>query len=378
MNKYTTDDLSRTIDAMRIPMTILVICIHFNIISYPLVSHGEIIQYDTSWVQYVITFFSEVIGRLAVPFFFFTSGYFFFLKDKSFTMSAYLAKMRKRFSSLFVPYIMWWIIAGVLIFIMAKAHLVGDITIKGFLCGLWCNPDSNLLLSTSINTPLDGPLWFLRDLMVTMCLSPIIYATIKNKTIGLIFLLITSVAYVLFGAFDLPQYFLPGLSFPCLLFFGWGAYFGLHKINFLNIFYHLKYGIIPLALALMSLDLFTSSYSQPLTWSTHFIQNDMIHNAMILVAVPFLFLVGAACEPKMNISKKLSSSSFTIFALHKIIILPLGYILIYILHIGNEIPSTLSLIFYLGIIFMAFVIGVIVNTIITKYGITKKLFTGGR
>lgn len=363
---------------MRIPMTFLVICIHFNILSYPLVSHGEIIQYDTTWVQYPITFFSEVIGRLAVPFFFLTSGYFFFLKDKTFTKESYFAKLKKRFHSLFIPYVAWWVVAGLLTFIMAKAHLVGNLSITDFIYGVWCNPNGSMFFATSINTPLDGPLWFLRDLMVTMVLSPLIYVLIKNRLSGITVLSVASLFYIISGALKLPQYFAPGLSYPCLLFFGWGAFFGLHKINFLNLFYKFKWIIIPISIGLMVTDLSMSSYIEPFTWSTHLEQNDMIHNAMIFSSVPLCFLLGGILEPKMKLSKKLSSSSFTIFALHKIIILPLGYVVVFVLYTGNEIPATISLLYYFGIIFLAFIIGICAYQIISMNKLLNKVLTGGR
>lgn len=378
MTKFSSENLSHTIDVMRIPMTILVICIHFNILCYPLVSHGEIIQYDTTWVQYPITFFSEIIGRLAVPFFFLTSGYFFFLKDTIFTKESYVAKLRKRFNSLFIPYVAWWIVAGVLTLIFAEARLVGSISILDFLFGLWCTPHGNLFFSTSINVPLDGPLWFLRDLMVTMILSPLIYVLIKDKFLGSLILTGCSLMYLFFGAFNLPQYFAPGLSYPCLLFFGWGALFGLHKINFLNLFYKIRLIIIPISVCLMALDLYLSSYIAPFTWGTHLEQNEMIHNAMILTSVPFCFLIGGLLGPKMQLSKKLSSSSFTIFALHKIIILPLGYIVVFIFHTSKEISATTSLLYYFGIIFLALLFGLVVYKIISMNKVLNKVLTGGR
>lgn len=378
MDKYSFQKQSATIDAMRIPMVILVICIHFNIICYPLVSHGEIVQFELTWVQYPITLFSEVLGRLAVPFFFLTSGYFFFFKDTTFSKRIYSGKVKKRFKSLFIPYVVWWLVAGLLTFIFAKAHLVGNINLKDFIAGFWLNPNTDLCLTNSINTPLDGPLWFLRDLMVTMLLSPIIYYVLKDKMVGCIILLSAIILFLAFGWFGLPQYFIPGISFPCLLFFSIGAYWGIHKTNILNYVYERRLVLVSISLLLIILDLCLSFYNNPLTWSTSLVQNNFVHNAMIVVCTPTAFLLGAICEPKMGWSRRFSSSSFTIFALHKIIILPMGYVLVYILHTDSHISAASALTYYFGIILLAAVIGILFYKIVALNKVSKLLFTGGR
>ncbi len=369
---------SETIDALRVPMTILVVCIHFNILAYPLVSHGDVIQYDISWVQYPISLFSEVLGRLAVPFFFLISGYFFFLKDNQFTSAIYLNKLKKRFYSLFVPYVSWWIVACVLTFVFSKAKLVAHLSFYDYLCGIWCSPKSNLFLTTSINTPLDGPLWFLRDLMLTMVLSPFIYLLIKNRKHSAVLLLFLSIVYVIFGGLDLPQYFIPGLSFPCLLFFSIGGYLGFHKINMIELLYPYRTIILPLSFLLIVLDVCLTGYTAPLTWGSSMFQNGYIHHAQILLGVPATLLVGYSLRNKMQWFKQHSASSFTIFALHKIIILPVGYIVVYLLHIGNVISTAIALMLYFGIILLLTIVGIFAHWVISKNTFLRKAFTGDR
>lgn len=377
-DKYSFEQQSAVISALRLPMTILVVCIHFNILLYPLVSKGNVIEYDLTWVQYPITFFSEVLGRVAVPFFFFISGYLFFLKESAFNKEIYYSKLKSRFKSLFIPYVAWWIVAGFLTVIMSKLRLTPTLSIQNFLYGIWLTPDSDWYMSSRINVPLDGPLWFMRDLMVTMILSPLIYALIKRRKIGLCSLVLLSIIYVVFGGMCLPEYFIPGLSFPCILFFSIGAYMGLYKINILNCLSPWTRLLVPLSIILMISDTYLSTYVNPLTYSADLIQNGYIHHMQILCGVPMSIVVGNKMLSKMKFMMLLSSSSFTVFALHKIIIIPLGYVIIYIFHISSFISPVLALTLYLGIILLATTIGIMTYQVIAKSEKMKTLFTGGR
>src|SRR4051794_27691780 len=63
-------------------------------------------------------FIADGIARIAVPIFFSISGFLFFMKFKL-TASFYFDKFRKRFSTLFIPYIIWsaW---GLLLFFVLQ------------------------------------------------------------------------------------------------------------------------------------------------------------------------------------------------------------------------------------------------------------------
>lgn len=121
--------------------------------------------------------------------FFFLSGLLFFngitqIKDC-------IAKIKKRVRNLLIPYLIWnvvfvlWYVAlncipGVKGFI--NSNILGhfETTIWESLCFLWIAPAS-------------FPLWFLRDLMVMVGLSPIIYLFIKYlKIYGIMFYMLLS------------------------------------------------------------------------------------------------------------------------------------------------------------------------------------------
>lgn len=376
-NRYTLQDQSRAIDALRFPMTILVVCIHFNILLYPLVSHGEIIQYDLTWVQYPITLFSEVLGRIAVPFFFLISGYFFFFKEKRFTREVYIRKIKRRFFTLFIPYIAWWFLAGVLNIILSKYKLAYPVSLNEFLIGVWYTKGANPILTTSINTPLNGPLWFVRDLMVIIMMSPIVFLTIRNRKSSATFILLLALLYIFVGGNNLPQYIAPGVSMPCILFFSIGAYFGWHKFNFLNLAYRWRWGLLPLTIILLVLDTYISIYENPLTWNSHLVQNGYVHHILILFGVLFSLFIGTYVS-KLQLFPKLSSCSFLLFALHKPIILPIGFIVVRLLHIENSISPIMALALYWGVILLISLVGVAVYKIIAMDKIILNILSGGR
>lgn len=173
-------------------------------------------------------YFSGILTAVCVPFFFWISGLLFFYKT-DFSLPIYFKKLRRRFRSLFIPYILWNIIAVLWtakIFIPILSSLFTNaseiklnITFSGLLYtfidnskGLFILPDS---LQPATVLPADGPLWYVRDLMILVLCSPIIYWFIKKlKSFYLLFL------YIVFLFFLPDNYF--GLLLSSLLFFSWG------------------------------------------------------------------------------------------------------------------------------------------------------------
>ena len=96
---------SKVISFLRFPLTFLVVMQHCK---------GEIPNniswQELSWINIyysVKIFFSGGISFIAVPAFFFISGYLFFRNVEEFGGEAYRGKLHKRARSLLVPYIIW-------------------------------------------------------------------------------------------------------------------------------------------------------------------------------------------------------------------------------------------------------------------------------
>lgn len=121
-------------------------------------------------------FFESLIGdgicRIAVPFFFFKSGYFFFLNFHDYKEIP--NKIAKRFRSLAVPYLIWTIIGLCFLVLVSlipplRSFIVRDVP--------WHSIHSLFHYFTS--DPINYQLWFLRDLLILALLSPVVYLLVR-------------------------------------------------------------------------------------------------------------------------------------------------------------------------------------------------------
>ena len=157
-----TPYISKVISVTRFPIIIGPVMIHCQ-------TGFDVTPYRLFW--------GEMVGRITVPLFFFISGYLFYLKFDG-SLNAYKSKMIKRVSSLIVPYILWNLLAFFFYWSIGIAEG------KDFLTSFW-SVDYH-----SGHSPADGPLWFLRTLILLLPLTPIIYIFYINKylCIGSLFL----------------------------------------------------------------------------------------------------------------------------------------------------------------------------------------------
>lgn len=97
-------DQSQVLNALRFPATLMVIVGHCALITMiiPVSSFfGEI-----ALARFIQQFFYSM-GGLAVTLFSLISGYYLFVKGDRWTVPHYIDILRKRFSTLLIPYILW-------------------------------------------------------------------------------------------------------------------------------------------------------------------------------------------------------------------------------------------------------------------------------
>jgi len=167
---------SRVISLLRLPLMVLVVLIHAQL--------GDAVDGGIAFqgTQFLL---SNVIARTSVPLFFIISGYLFFF-GKDFTVSIYLEKLKRRIRTLLIPYLLW----NLLILLIL-------LTVQTFIPSLQgeSKPINSYNLTDWANTfgigthPIDAPLWFLRDLIVMVLISPIIYWAIRLLRWGWVALL---------------------------------------------------------------------------------------------------------------------------------------------------------------------------------------------
>ncbi|MBA2482562.1 MAG: acyltransferase [Planctomycetes bacterium] len=182
--------------------------------------HAHNLQFATSeihaGVRYTESFFHYGLRGFAVPFFFIASAYF--LCARSGFLRAYPGEVRKRVSSLLVPFVVWS--AGWLLVMMALQSVPALGGSFGRETISFADPVGIVRLLTL--DPIPHPLWYMRDLFLLAILSPLIVALLSTRT--------GAVAYVA-GSLAL-WYSVPSIQqreVQDLFFFGVGAWLAIHQ-----------------------------------------------------------------------------------------------------------------------------------------------------
>lgn len=123
-------------------------------------------------------FFSNELLRFAVPMFFAISGFLFFFTYEN-TAKCYAKKLKSRARSLLVPYLIWTILSGLTVTILAQFPLFASLPIIKEKAYSWTSFYMYLI------NPSAFQLWFLQQLMIFVLLAPVLYFLIK-KTRGFI------------------------------------------------------------------------------------------------------------------------------------------------------------------------------------------------
>lgn len=124
--------------------------------------------------------------RFSIPLFFAISGYLFFLKPFD-----YLARLKKRFTSLLIPYILWSTMGAIFIYSLLIVPAISQIiNVK------WEFSLKDFLKHITI-APVQYQFWFLRDLMALTVLSPVIY--LMSKRVPFLWVSILAVLWFLLG-----------------------------------------------------------------------------------------------------------------------------------------------------------------------------------
>ncbi len=150
--------------------SLFVIYIHtFNLETYGI---GEASVGFSRLVYLVETYFENTLKRIAVPFFFLISGFLFF---RTFSMDKLAEKYSSRAKSLLVPYLLWstayYLFRVLVTQLLSRHHLVNSGPVP-LSAGIWLQ---DLLENTQ-----SYHLWFLRNLILFVLLTPVIFVLLKN------------------------------------------------------------------------------------------------------------------------------------------------------------------------------------------------------
>lgn len=253
------------------------------------------------------------ISGLAVPCFFFFSGFlFFFRKDQSKDFRI-IPKLKRRVKSLIIPYLIWNIIAFLIIWLRASVKM-HDFSFAGFFSVLKDNGWLRIFWDSSIRAgqsgaPADVPLWYLRDLIIMeFVLSPLLLYLFKKKSRAIFFL---SVLFVTMCTGIYPD--IPGLASAAVFWYSMGAFVSIHNLP-----------VIERATRFKSLLIIISSISliAVVVLKGSGIPLRAIKLLFILSTIPLLLISTFKFGNRTSIFLiKIQSSVFFVFAAHMIVIL---------------------------------------------------------
>lgn len=231
--------LSGVLESMRFPLIFLVVIAHMVPFDSP--------QIRLSWdSQHIYTLVSEMIShnlaRLSVRCYFLISGYYVFKKMVECGQGFYILQLQKKARTLLVPYLFWNAI--LILAITVKHHVFIQLGLGGDEGYTYISKTSWYVLFW--DTPINFPLWYLRDLMCMTLLIPLFYYWFRyTKIYGLLALI-----PLYLGVIELR---IPGLSTTAFMFFGAGAYFAMYKKDLLYFCKQVRQPSIALALIMLGI-----------------------------------------------------------------------------------------------------------------------------
>lgn len=167
--RYSEKQFRNKITYFSFWLSFFVIGIHtYNVQTYGL---GE----KTDFLSKAVLVWEQLVRSLSnicVPFFFLISGYLFF---RTFKWSKVLDKYKSRFCTIVVPYIIWCSIYYLYYCLLTHLPGIGDFLNEGNPIALTIRTWIDWLWNQSYYT-----LWFLKELIILIACTPIVYLALKN------------------------------------------------------------------------------------------------------------------------------------------------------------------------------------------------------
>ncbi|MBR6465000.1 MAG: acyltransferase family protein [Bacteroidales bacterium] len=236
---------------------------------------------------------------VAVPLFFFFSGYLFFLGVERFGFGVYKSKLKKRAKTLLLPYIIWSLAIIALLFVFQKLfpglfsgtfQNISEFGIRDFWNALWV-------------APIEYQFWFLRDLFIAILLTPIIWLLIKY--LHILPILALCALYLL--RIIIP---ISGFGVVCLFFFSLGAFFSIHKIDFFGFCDRCFYVLMALSIVLFAASVVIKEGNP---------YDVFIHRMSVIAGVFFMISAGLRLRRLLSrLPEVFYDSTFFIYAFHAI------------------------------------------------------------
>lgn len=205
------------VDLLRCGMNYMIVLLH----AYAAFQYCQRGTFEYGFWRFVCNYLCD----MAMPTFFFVSGYLLF---KGYTLASFPRKLLSRFKRLFIPYVCWN--ALFVVFYLGFASLVPRLEsrVVRYSLDTWGGTLSKCF--GLFELPIDSPLWFVRSLLYLVVLSPLIFWIVKwsyyKALLGL--LVAWCVGESLLGLSESLAFVLPAYSILC---FTLGAVFSLRDVD---------------------------------------------------------------------------------------------------------------------------------------------------
>lgn len=332
LNKYMYppiggDEISKSsvtsdvIKAIRLPLALMVVYIH---------SFGEPRVIDTFSIDYlhpslfdvynlIRVAITQVITHCAVHIFYIISGYLFYQKLSIWNFEVWKQKMKKRIKTVGLPYIVWITIriiytvalltAGCLLHGKPWSRIIEWFSSNGWWhlfwdCHIWNLDRLNLVgLPMPARGPILVPFWFMRDLIIVLVITPMIYWAIKK--LKFLFVILLAASYI-------TGVWIP-LSAPridAVLFFSIGGYITIGKIDLVSCMSKFKVISYILSIVLLPFMIFFNGHNTDV--------GNVIYPFYVFSMCGAVMNLITAMERRYSLIlfKKYSDTTFFIFAAH--------------------------------------------------------------
>lgn len=293
MDKQLNEKISKMMAGVGLFCAYLVVLIHtYNVSDYSI----------TQGLTFEVEFFvSENLARIAVPFFFFSSGYFQFWREKKYTM-VLVSKIR----TLVIPYIIWNCI-GMLLF--AFLGCVGLSNIRVNLT------DINSIFNGVFLYKYNYAYWFMYQLILLNIFYPIISIIMSKKKVALIIWFGLLYIYLLFGDI-IPSAKFYTIMLSALIYYCLGGYISKYQNNILEYIADKKNHNSVRLLELVITLVFIGGYLINRFPEWGFSEN---YNIIRNIAGIFMLLMGASLiEDRVN--KINRSFGFIVYSMHPVLL----------------------------------------------------------